>query len=77
VLFLFSSDSVASVAPPVARLEGWRRVRVPAGGREVVQFDVPVSQLGFVGRDLSWSVEPGTVGLRCGSKSVAIELEMP
>ena len=77
VLFLFSSDSVASVAPPVARLEGWRRVRLPAGGREVVQFDVPVWQLGFVGRDLSWSVEPGTVGLRCGSKSVAIELEMP
>jgi hypothetical protein len=52
-------------------------VRLPAGGREVVQFDVPVWQLGFVGRDLSWSVEPGTVGLRCGSKSVAIELEMP
>ncbi len=77
VLMLFSSDSVASITPPVARLEAWRRVALPAGGRETVRFDVPVQQLGFVGRDLAWTLEPGRVGLRCGNQSVAIDIEMP
>jgi beta-glucosidase len=77
VLMLFSSDSVASITPPVARLEAWRRVALPAGGRETVRFLVPVQQLGFVGRDLEWTLEPGRVGLRCGNQSVAIDIEMP
>jgi hypothetical protein len=42
-----------------------------------VRFDVPVQQLGFVGRDLAWTLEPGRVGLRCGNQSVAIDIEMP
>ncbi|MFG3496667.1 glycoside hydrolase family 3 C-terminal domain-containing protein [Streptomyces sp. NPDC047886] len=79
-----ASDEVAqlyarAVAPSVARphreLVAHRRVHLAPGARERLEFEVPVSALGFWdvahGR---WTVEPGTYELLAGASSGDIRL---
>lgn len=67
VVLLFSQDEVASITPSVDRLRGFQRVAVPAGSEVIVAFALPVQELGFIGRDLTYVVEPGAFGLRIDS----------
>ena len=75
VLQLFSQDSVASITPAVDQLRAWQRVEVAPGAQGESEFRLPVQELGFIGRDLKYVVEPGMFGLRVnGFPAVAVEV---
>jgi beta-glucosidase len=66
VVQLYANDEVASVARPVAQLIGFRRVTLPPGGEQRVEFDIPSERLAFTGLDGIRSVEPGRIRLWVG-----------
>ena len=72
VVLLFSQDCVASITPSVDRLRAFRRVNVPAGRRVEVRFNLPIQELGFIGKDLNYVVEPGEFGLRIDALTTTI-----
>lgn len=74
VIHLFSQDRVASVTPSVDRLRAFQRVDIPAGARTEVRFEVPVKQLGFIDRNLKYTVEPGAFGIRIANYSTTIQV---
>lgn len=59
VVQLYVSDRVASVAPPVKRLCGFRKIGLQPGEMQTVTFELPVQELAFVGRDNERVVEAG------------------
>ena len=72
VVMLFSQDRVASVTPSVDRLRAFQRVAVSAGQRVNVAFQLPIQELGFIGQDLNYVVEPGEFGLRIDTLTTTI-----
>jgi beta-glucosidase len=44
----------------VRELKAFRKVALAPGQSEVVTFTIRAADLSFVGRDNSWTVEPGT-----------------
>lgn len=75
VVQLYVRDEKASVIRPVKELEGFGRVKLRPGETRHVTFLLPVSQLAFVGRDMNWKVEKGTVEIQIGSSSEDIRLK--
>lgn len=74
VVHLYSHDHVASITPSVWRLAGFERVAVLAGESVDLAYELPVQQLGFVGRDLAYVVEPGDFTLRIDSLTTTISV---
>ena len=74
VVHLYSRDHVASITPSVRRLAGFKRVAVQAGEAVEISFELPVQQLGFVGRDLAYVVEPGDFTLLIDSLTTTISV---
>jgi beta-glucosidase len=69
VVQLYVRDPHASLTRPVLELKGFvRLVLGPAESRRVT-FEVPVGQLGFHGRDLSYVVEAGAIEVLVGRSS--------
>lgn len=75
VVQLYSQDSVASITPSVNRLRAFDRVVVGAGETQDVHFSLPIQDLGFIGQDMNYTVEPGAFGLRIGSEVVGIQIK--
>lgn len=63
---LYSKDLFASVAPPVKRLRGFKKISLEPGGSQVVSFEINKSDLAFVGQDLFWITEPGDFEVMVG-----------
>jgi beta-glucosidase len=59
IVQLYVRDLVGSVTRPDKELKGFCRVALEPGEVQTVRFEVPASELAFVGRDLRWVVEPG------------------
>ncbi|MDP9884538.1 beta-glucosidase [Sinomonas atrocyanea] len=59
VVLLFVTDAVASVAQPVRRLRGYRRVALPAGGSARLSFTLAVDDLCFWADGTHRITEPG------------------
>jgi len=59
VVQLYVRDLVASLTRPVKELKGFQRVQLQPGEAQKVNFEIPVRELGFIGPDLSYIVEPG------------------
>lgn len=74
VVHLFSQDLVASVTPPVDRLEDYQRVVIGAGERLDVNFELAVADLGFINQDFNYIVEPGDFRLRSERISTAFSV---
>ncbi|HWH98469.1 MAG TPA: glycoside hydrolase family 3 N-terminal domain-containing protein, partial [Pseudolysinimonas sp.] len=74
VVQLYVSDRFASVSRPVRQLAGFRRVTLEAGADAVVEFQLQVSQLAFVDRDLRWRVEAGDIDVMVGASSEDLRL---
>ena len=73
---LYVADDVASVATPVQRLRGFRRVAVRAGESARVAFALDVAEhLWLVDVDYNRVVEPGNFTLMVGGASDAIQLQ--
>jgi beta-glucosidase len=70
VVQLYVRDPQASVTRPVLELKGFLRVALDPGASRRLTFVLPVGQLGFYDRDLSYVVEPGTIEVSVGTSSV-------
>ena len=67
---LYVRDPQASVTRPVLELKSFARVELDPGESRTVTFRVPVAQLGFYDRELSYVVEPGAIEVFVGRSSV-------
>ena len=74
VVMAFIQDRVASITPSVDKLKAYKRVLVDAGATVTVPLRVPTAELGFIGVDLDYVVEPGTFGLRVQQQNIEFEL---
>ncbi|ANF59489.1 beta-glucosidase BglX [Halotalea alkalilenta] len=66
VVQLYLRDPVASISRPVRELIDFDRVTLEPGESREVSFVVSLGQLGFLGHDLAWRVEPGRFELHIG-----------
>ncbi len=71
VVQLYVRDLYATITPPVVRLRGFQKISREPGERKTVAFDIPISDLAFIGLDNRPVVEPGEFevsvgGLRAG-----------
>ena len=71
-VLLYSSDLVASLIPDVKRLRGFEKIALEPGETRTVQFELPASDLAFVGADGKWRVEEGDFRLSCGGQSAML-----
>jgi beta-glucosidase len=69
VVQLYVRDPQASVTRPVLELKAFCRIELEAGQSRTVSFEVPVAQLGFYDRALSYVVEPGLIEVFVGTSS--------
>ena len=74
VVQLYVRDPVATVTRPVLELKSFARVAVPAGGSRQVTFHLPVGQLGFYDRDMTYVVEPGSIDVLVGTSSADLQV---
>ena len=63
VVLVYLSDPVASLAQPVQRLRGFRRVAVAAGEAASVSFELGADELGFWDDEDRFVLEPGELVL--------------
>ncbi len=66
---LYVRDLVGSITRPVKELKGFQRLTLQPGEEQVVRFEVPARQLGFVGLDMRYVVEPGAFKVWVGPNS--------
>ena len=76
VVMAFVQDRVASITPSVDKLKAYKRVLVDAGATVTVPLRVPTTELGFIGVDLDYVVEPGVFGLRVKDQKINFELKI-
>jgi beta-glucosidase len=69
IVQLYVRDLVASVTRPVKELKGFQRIELQVGEEQRVRFEVPVRDLGFVGLDMRYMVEPGAFQVWIGPDS--------
>jgi beta-glucosidase len=72
-VLLYSSDLVASLIPDVKRLRAFEKVELQPGETHSVHFEVPASDLAFVGADGRWRLEAGEFRLSCGGEGVMVK----
>lgn len=66
VVQVYVSDHAASLTPPVKRLRRFAKLRLQPGESRALRFELPVSELGFVGPDNRRRLEPGTFSVLVG-----------
>ena len=69
VVQLYVRDLVGSVTRPVKELKGFQRIELQPGEARRVGFEVPASDLGFIGPDMLYRVEPGAFKVWIGPDS--------
>ena len=72
-VLLYSSDLVASLIPDVKRLRAFEKVELQPGETHTVHFEVPASDLAFVGADGRWRLEAGDFRLSCGGLGAMVK----
>lgn len=75
VFQLYIKDVVASIAPPVKKLVGFKRIYLESGKEAKIQVKLPVNILGFYNKEMKKVVEPGEVKIMIGSSSEDIRLD--
>lgn len=69
VVQLYVRDLVGSVTRPVKELKGFQKIHLEPGEAREVRFEVPVRELGFTGRNMGYTVEPGAFKVWVGPDS--------
>lgn len=69
VVQLYVRDLVSSITRPVKELKAFERVSLAAGGTRTIEFNLPVKELGVMGQELKYCVEPGEFQAWIGSDS--------
>ncbi|HEV8125742.1 MAG TPA: glycoside hydrolase family 3 N-terminal domain-containing protein [Gemmatimonadales bacterium] len=71
---LYLRDELASVAQPLMKLAGFRRIHLEPGEETSVSLHVPLIQLSMLDRDLRRVIEPGRFRVMVGGSVVDIRL---
>jgi beta-glucosidase len=71
IVQLYVRDLVSSITRPVKELKGFQKISLQPGAARTVRFEIPVSELGFTGRDLRYTVEPGNFKVWIGPDSTS------
>ena len=71
-VLLYSSDLVASIIPDNRRLRAFEKISLEPGERRVVTFEVPASDLAFVGQDGKWRLEEGDFRISVGNQYIMV-----
>lgn len=71
---LYIRDELASVAQPVIKLAGFRRVHLGPGEETRVSLRLDREQLALLNQQMHWVVEPGTFRIMAGASSTDIRL---
>ncbi len=71
-VLLYSSDLVASLVPDGHRLRNFQKVTLQPGETRTVSFQLPASDLAFVGYDGRWTLEEGDFLLTVGPSQVKV-----
>jgi beta-glucosidase len=69
VVQLYVRDLVASLTRPVKELKGFQRIMLQPGEAQRVRFELPARELGFIGLDMNYIVEPGSFKIWIGPDS--------
>jgi beta-glucosidase len=69
VVQLYVRDLVGSVTRPVKQLKGFQRISLEPGEQRRVRFEVPAAELGCIGLDMRYAVEPGAFKVWIGPDS--------
>lgn len=75
VVQLYLSDRYASMTRPVKELAGFQRISLKPGEKKRLIFEVQVSQMAFLDRDMRWKIEKGIIDVEIGSSSEDIRLK--
>ena len=75
VVQLYLRDLYASMARPVKKLAGFKRITLEPGEKQTVIFEVKASQMAFLDMNMQWKVEKGTFLVEVGSSSQDIRLK--
>lgn len=71
-VLLYSSDLIATVTPDSRRLRAFQKVALEPGETKTVTFQLPASDLAFVGQDGHWVLEEGDFILSSGNQIVKV-----
>ena len=72
-VFLFLSDKVRSVTPPVKQLKGFDKIELKAGESKTVRFLITPQDLTFIGRNNRRISEAGQFDIHVGNVSASFE----
>ncbi len=75
VIQLYIKDVVASIAPPVKKLVGFKRIYLENGEEVKINMKMPINLLGFYNKEMKKVLEPGEVKIMIGSSSEDIRLD--
>ncbi|MBJ6362233.1 glycoside hydrolase family 3 N-terminal domain-containing protein [Paenibacillus sp. GCM10012307] len=75
VIQLYIADVFSSVARPEKELKHFKRIHLKAGEKKTVSFTITPKDLSTLGKDLRWTVEPGTFQALVGPSSDRIALQ--
>ena len=64
---------MASLIPDVKRLRGFEKIELQPGETKTVSFELPASELAFVGADGKWCLEEGDFRLACSGLGVMVK----
>ncbi|EFC82595.1 glycoside hydrolase family 3 N-terminal domain-containing protein [Parafrankia sp. EUN1f] len=71
---VYLADQATGVTRPAQELVGFTRLTLSPGAASTVEVSLPMSQLGYVGLDGRFGLEPGPVGVLVGSASDDVRL---
>jgi beta-glucosidase len=71
IVQLYVRDPVASVTRPVRELKGFQRITLDPGERRTVEFELHTDDLRFPGRDMTPTIDTGTIHVWVGGSSEA------
>lgn len=73
VVQLYVRDQVSSVTRPVKLLQGFRRITLPPGADQTIEFEITPNQLALLDRQMQRVVEPGLFDLMIGGSSTQVQ----
>lgn len=71
-VLLYSSDLLASMVPDCRRLRAFNKIELQPGETKTVTFELPASDLAFVGADGKWILEEGEFALTVGNQALKV-----
>ena len=74
VVQLYMSDTVSSVIRPERELVGFGRITLSPNEQKTVDFDINLSQLAFLDREMKWKIEAGKIKVMVGNSCNDIRL---